>query len=331
MSDTEKKVTGGLPEDLLTDEFKNPLVFFERKGKVRNIYEPGLIFKTSDRLSVFDRVVCDKIPYKGIALNCISQENKKRLKKLGYETDYIETFDELFNVFGFYDTGRMAYCKPLTMIPLEIIVRGVLTGSAYKAYKKGESYCGHRFPDGMKNGDKLVCPIVTPTTKEKTGHDRPVDKQQAQEVVTNWLMRWYKEGMVEQARDEAIQIVSELYKLALNIFHVISEEYEKHDIMLVDTKFEFGLDEEGYIILADEVGTPDSSRLVPKSVYEKTGKLISLDKQEIRDFFASKGFTGDEEQEVPNIPEELIAKLSEKYIDVARTLFGDMIASQYFK
>lgn len=326
MSDTEKKEA----VVQLMEKVKNPLIFCERQGKVRNIYEPGLIFETSDRLSVFDRVVCDKIPYKGMALNCISQENKKRLEKLGYETDYIEVFDDLFKVFGFYETGRMAYCKPLAMIPLEVIVRGVLTGSAYKAYKKGEAYCGYTFPDGMKNGDKLPCPIVTPTTKEESGHDRPVDQKQAQEVVESWLMQWYNYDETEQVQYEAFQIISELYDLALEIFDVLSKEYEQHDIMLVDTKFEFGMNEDGYIVLADEVGTPDSSRLVLKSVYDKTGKLISLDKQEIRDFFASKGFTGDMNQEVPNIPEELVGKLTAKYVEVARTLFGDTVASKYF-
>lgn len=325
MYDTEKKVTEN--DARLMDEPKNPLIFYEARGKVRNLYELGLIFKTSDRLSVFDRVVCENIPYKGKALNCISQENKKQLESLGYETDYIDVFDELFEVFGYQEPGRMAYSKPLAMIPLEIIVRNVLTGSAYKAYKRGESYCGYTFPTGMKNGDKLTHPIVTLTTKEMEGHDRPVNREQAEDVVTEWLMRWHEE---DEAKKGANYIVSSLYELALEIFEILSEKYGQHDIMFVDTKFEFGLDEDNKIVLAAEVGTPDSSRLVPKSVYEETGKLVSLDKQEVRDFYASKGFTGDEAQKVPELPKELVDKLSAKYVDVVRTLFGDTVASTYF-
>jgi phosphoribosylaminoimidazole-succinocarboxamide synthase len=301
-------------------------------GKVRNIYQvagfPGLLFETSNRLSVFDRVVCEDVPGKGACLNCISQENKQLLEKAGVKTDYASMpFDAKY--ISLEHKGRYAYSKTLTMIPLEIVVRAYLTGSAYKAYKRGETYCGFEFPDGMNDGDKLAYSIITPTTKEKEGHDRPVTRSEAIDVLTNWVTENCFDDENKDAKTVATDLLNQIYSETEKIFKILSDYYEKRNILIIDTKFEFGIDEYQTLMLADEVGTPDSSRLAPKDIYDKEGKIVSLDKQIVRDYCSSRGFTGDEGQVVPEIPEKILKKITQNYLNIVLDLYGAKVANHY--
>ena len=371
MKDTTPKTAGARYDHNLSVPLNKPFCKWVFSGKVREIYETDfMFFETSDRISVFDVIVSEYVPYKGNFLNCISQENKKMLEsRYNVKTDYIPAPKSLFEVLAgselcsSEDLGKMACSKKLDMIPLEIIVRGYLTGSAYKAYKNGQTYCGYTFPKGMKDGDKLERPIVTPTTKAKDGHEKPVTHDEAVEEVALYLVDYFCDWNVIEALEEdddenmfdekafdfadnnfddelqntagiyaydlAQRLVTEIYENALFVFEKLTEEYEKHDILLVDSKFEYGLDEEFGIYLADEVGTPDSSRFTRKSDYEKTGKLISMDKQKVRDYCKSQGFSGDEGQPIPELPVSLLNEVSETYLEVARSLYGDSVVLEY--
>lgn len=326
-------------------------------GKVRNIHAfTGLIFQTSNRLSVYDRVIKENVPLKGAMLNCISQCNKLFLIKQGVLTDYIQVPNSFFTSAGFEpeDIGSLSYAEILDMLPFEFIVRGYLVGSAYEAYKKGESYCGFTFPEGLKKGDKLPEPIVTPTTKEESGHDRPVTKKECIEMLADWLLDEEIYLYTEQPLDEedfyfgknasedgeeqyeyalayhcAKEYIDIAYQVSLDAFNLLSEKCANAGILFIDTKFEFGLNVEGNITLADEVGTPDSSRFAPAEEYNSTGKIVSLDKQIVRDYCSSIGFTGEPDQTIPEIPEEIWEKVTNTYVFIAEQLCGKEIVAKY--
>ncbi len=326
-------------------------------GKVRNIHAfTGQIFQTSNRLSVFDRVIKDDVPLKGAMLNCISQCNKLFLIKKGVLTDYIPVPDTFYTSAGFEpkDVGTLSYAEILDMLPFEFIVRGYLVGSAYKAYKKGEPYCGFTFPEGLKEGDKLPKPIVTPTTKEENGHDKPVTKQECVEMLADWLLdndiylettfpfdeeeilfgqeaseddeEQYEYSLAYHCAKEYIDIA---YEVSLTVFNLLLAKCAEVGILFIDTKFEFGINVEGDLVLADEVGTPDSSRFASAEEYDFTGKIVSLDKQIVRDYSSSIGFTGDEDQPIPEIPEEIWEKVTNTYVFIAEQLCGEEVVAKY--
>lgn len=326
-------------------------------GKVRNVHAfTGQIFQTSNRLSVFDRVIKEDVPLKGAMLNCISQCNKLFLIKLGFLTDYIPVPDTFYTSAGFApkEVSTLSYAEILDMLPFEFIVRGYLVGSAYEAYKKGEPYCGFTFQEGLKKGDKLPEPIVTPTTKEEDGHDKPVTKQECIELLADWLLDEEIYIFTENPLDEedlsfgknasedeeeqyeyalayhcAKEYIDIAYEVSLDAFDLLSEKCAKAGILFIDTKFEFGLNVDGNLTLADEVGTPDSSRFVSAEEYNTSGKLISLDKQIVRDYCSSIGFSGDKDQPIPEIPEEIWEKVTNTYVFIAEQLCGKEVVAKY--
>lgn len=299
------------------------------EGKVRKSYELfSRVVETTDRLSVFDRVVIPEVTSKGAVLNYISN-NFKHLTADIVPNDLIDVKDSFFEDLGFGEeyTGRMNLVRNLTMIPIEFIVRGYLTGSGWTSYKQSGKICGIYLPGGMKESEQLAMPIVTPTTKESTGHDKPVTRSETVDVVTFWLLETFdyrdSSDPDEAARHEAESIVSKCYEYALSLYDFISKYAEERGIIFVDTKFEFGLDDEGKIRVGDEVGTPDSSRFSPVNKYQLGKKFISMDKQRIRDFCAEAGFHGDEDEEIPDIPESIIKDIEDTYISIADKLFGE--------
>lgn len=345
-----------------------------KSGKVRNIYASNfMIFETSNRLSVFDRVVKENVARKGEMLNLISQSNKAFLEEKGIMTDLIDLpipEDQVYTLAGFdeKDFERLAVSKKLQMFPLEFIVRGYITGSAWKAYSKGESYCGITFPKNLKKDDKLETPVLTPTTKAEEGHDEPVKFSEAIKIVADWLYdsgmnifadvdineiccsdRYFAEEVFDITRSaehyavksmdfdtdgwwkyfefaltymEAEFYVKAIYKLSKTAFEELSKKCDEKGILFIDTKFEFGLDRDGNICLGDEVGTPDSSRFASKEIYNETGKIVSMDKQIVRDAFSEVGFTGDEEQDIPVLSDELWEKVTNTYVHIAELLCG---------
>lgn len=370
---------------------KGNIVNLVKRGKVSNIYDfNGLVFETSNRLSVFDRVILDDVPLKGQMLNCISQNNKILLEKEGIKTDYIKVPNYFYRGIGFGNSYKsLRFSKRLIMLPFEFIVRNYITGSAWKAYSKGEPYCGITFPAGLHNGDKLSEPVVTVTTKEETGHDRPITKEEVIETLAIWLVDeevfdgtsydylvnntntekvYFTENHMEEELDDdnlihlvripdvcwnfanrytaetdddctkfsymyayclAYLYVNEVFELSLKAFSILSARCKKQGILFIDSKFEFGIDELGNLILADEVGTPDSSRFSSEKNYEETGSIHSMDKQIVRDYCKSIGFTGDSSQEIPKISEEIVKQLTDTYVEIATILFGEKEVRKY--
>jgi phosphoribosylaminoimidazole-succinocarboxamide synthase len=335
MEKTNETVTQSQSQTSAETESRTSILEVIKSGKVRNIYGfNGLVFETSNRLSVFDRVIKEDVPLKGAMLNCISQCNKQLLNSYGLKTDYIPVSNAFYAGLGFNanDVGRLSYGKELTMLPFEFIVRGYLVGSAWKAYKKGEAYCGFTFPDGLAEGSKLPKPIVTPTTKEENGHDRPVTRDECIDLLISWLCEndTVSSGALKNlsARELATEYVDEAYANSLDAFTILSEKCEKSGILFIDTKFEFGLDENNAVVMGDEVGTPDSSRFASAEEYNKSGKIISYDKQIVRDYCSSIGFNGDEDQAIPEVPDEIWEKVTNTYVFIAEELCGkDMVAS----
>ena len=188
--------------------------------------------------------------------------------------------------------GRTILVKKLKMIPYEVIVRGYMFGSMYEAYKKGESFLGHKFDKEYKQAEKLDEPIVTPSTKAAEGHD------------INVTLQYMKDDLGEE-------LGTKIEKAALAIYKKCYEHAKANGIIIADTKFEFGLDENGELVLGDEVLTPDSSRFWDASKYEVGGSPASYDKQFVRDWLKDNGLAGD--SSIKEIPAEVVEKTAAIY------------------
>jgi len=250
----------------------------------------------SDRLSAFDRHVA-LVPYKGVFLASI---NNYWLNKISSD----------FPVAKFsYQEPRVINMEKLKVFPVEMIVRGYLAGSMLRSYEKGQrDFCHHKLPEGLKAWGALDQPIITPTSKAEVGaHDENMTPQEILDAGFCTKAQWDK-----------------ISKIAMDLFGFGRAVYEKHGWILVDTKYEFGFDENGEPHLIDEVHTPDSSRLWEQDSYaERVGKgqsPVMLDKEIIRDYLKDQGFTGD--GKVPPVPREKILELAKVYLSVADKLYG---------
>lgn len=277
------------------------------KGKVRNMYQPEnqqeLVIVTSDRISAFDVVLPSVIPNKGIILNEISEFWFEYLKDV-IPNHLISTnvydMDEEFQNTKFL--GRTMLVKKLEMLPIECIVRGYITGSGLESYKKTGMVCGISLPEGLIESEKLETPIYTPTTKVAEGHDEHISFDETVELIG--------EELATKLREKSIEIYSKCADYALT-----------KGIIIADTKFEFGVDENGELVLADEVLTPDSSRFWDASLYEVGKSQKSFDKQYIRDWL-SKEYKWDKKFPAPELPEEVIKVTVEKYCAVVKMITG---------
>ncbi len=278
-----------------------------RRGKVRDVYECGenILFVATDRISCFDVVLSDPIPYKGIVLNMLSlfwfEITKDVIKNHFLKTDFKE-FKELLPYEDILK-NRSMLVKKITPFAFECVVRGYLAGSGWRDYKKNSEISGLRLPSGLKEAQKLAEPIFTPSTKEDKGHDIAVSF----ECMSNKL----GSDLACRIRDKSI----ELYQFA----HDIALE---KGIIIADTKFEFGLDE-GELILIDEVLTPDSSRFWPQDEYRIGKSQPSFDKQYVRDWLEAT--TWDKNPPAPRLPNDIINKTSQKYIQAYKMLANKSI------
>lgn len=279
-------------------QFNGQTAFY--KGKVRDVYTINndiLVMIVSDRISAFDVVLPKGIPFKGQVLNQIASMFLDETKDI-VPNWKIDTPDPNVTV-GYY-------CEPF---PIEMIVRGYLTGSSWREYKNGaRSICGVAIPDGMKEHQKFEQPILTPTTKANIGHDENISRD---EII--------KHGIVSEK--DYVQ----LEEISLELFKRGTEIAKKQGLILVDTKYEFGK-RDGKIYLIDEIHTPDSSRYFYAEGYEERFKQNlpqrQLSKEFVREWLMENGFKGEQGQKVPEMTEELVTQISERYIELYENITG---------
>ena len=263
-----------------------------RSGKVRDLYtnDSGhLLIVASDRISAFDFILPTQIPNKGVLLTQLSLFWFDFLKDIVPNHIISAEVPEVFQ-------DRAVVVKPLKMFAIECVARGYITGSGWVEYQKSQSICGILLPEGLKDGDKLPEPIFTPATKAEMGdHDENIDFIQAAEIV----------GYAAAER---------LRELTLALYTRAHDYAATRGIILADTKFEFGIDEEGNICLGDEALTPDSSR------FWSTESRSSFDKQYVRDWLLNSGW--DRESTPPALPDDVVAKTQERYNSAFTLLTG---------
>ncbi len=288
-------------------ETKLPLKVFA-KGKVRDIYDLGdkLLMIATDRISAFDCVIPNGIPLKGMVLTAISIywfNYTKNIIRNHLITGDVKKFPEELKDYSGILRGRSMLVWKAKRIDIECVVRGYLSGSAWKEYKEIGEVCGIELPSGLVESEKLPEPIFTPAIKASSGHDENISEERAAELVGN-------------------EIKEELKKKSIEIYRKASKRAESNGIIIADTKFEFGL-KEGKVILIDELLTPDSSRFWPRDEYEPGRPQKSFDKQFVRDYLESIGWG--KEPPAPELPKEIVEKTSEKYLTAYRLITGKEI------
>ena len=279
-----------------------------KSGKVREIYDIGenLIMVATDRISAFDVILKNKVTKKGAVLTQMSKFWFDLTKDIvDNHMVSVDTADmpEFFRTPEF--TGNSMLCKKLTMIPVECIVRGYITGSGWASYKENGTVCGIKLPEGLKECDKLPEPIYTPSTKAEIGdHDENIDFDRSVEVLEKEFPGHGRE-YAEKIRDYTIALYKKCADYALT-----------KGIIIADTKFEFGINEKGEVVIGDEMLTPDSSRFWPVEGYEPGHGQPSFDKQFVRDYLKANPECD------YNLPQDVIDKTIEKYLECYRLLTG---------
>jgi phosphoribosylaminoimidazole-succinocarboxamide synthase len=262
-------------------------------GKVRELFaldEDRLLLVASDRISTFDVVLPTEIPDKGRVLTGLSAFWFVRTRHIVRN-----------HLLALGPDGRSTECRRLEMLPIECVVRGYLAGSGWKDYVGTRTVCGHRLPEGLRESERLAEPIFTPATKALEGHDENIDRTHAAELV-------------------GPDRLDEVEWTALALYSFAADHALKRGIIIADTKFEFGVDGTGRLVLADEVFTPDSSRFWPAHQYEPGGSPPSFDKQFVRDFCESLGW--DKAYPGPELPDDVVAGTRAKYIEAFERLTG---------
>lgn len=277
------------------------------RGKVRDIYEidpQTLLIVTTDRMSAFDVIMNEPIPYKGVVLNQITLYWMDAFKDLAANhllaTD-VRDFPAALAPHADELEGRAVVVRKAKPLPIECIVRGYLTGSGFKDYKATGSVCGYKLPAGLVDSDKLETPLFTPSTKADLGaHDENITLADAKSRIGDGLLK-------------------KIQELSLAIYSRGRDLAAQRGIIIADTKFEFGLNEKD-ILLIDEVLTPDSSRFWPADKYVPGQAQPSFDKQFLRDWLSGTGW--DKTPPPPALPAEVIAETQKKYLEAYELLTG---------
>lgn len=276
-------------------------------GKVRDTYDAGdgrhLVMVASDRISAFDVIMNQPVPGKGVVLTHMTDHWLRHTRVGPIMLHHLVTTDVAkMPDWAAQFKGRAMLVRRLRMLPVEAVVRGYLTGSAWKDYQNTRQVSGISLSPGLVQMERFPKPIFTPSTKATTGHDEAIDLEQMALTLGSW-------DIARQVRDRSLW----LYNAA--------EEYAReHGIILVDTKFEFGLNEHGELVLADEVLTPDSSRYVRMADYEVGKPPKSMDKQYLRDWLEEKGWN--KQPPPPRLPARVIDNTLARYVDAAVQLTG---------
>jgi phosphoribosylaminoimidazole-succinocarboxamide synthase len=280
------------------------------RGKVRDIYEidpQTLLIVTTDRMSAFDVIMNEPIPYKGVVLNQITLYWMDLFKDLTANhllaTD-VRDFPAALAPYAADLEGRSVVVRKAKPLPIECIVRGYLTGSGFKDYKASGSVCGYKLPGGLVDSDKLATPLFTPSTKADLGaHDENITLADAKSRIGDGLLK-------------------KIQELSLAIYSRGRDLAAERGIIIADTKFEFGLDGKD-ILLIDEVMTPDSSRFWPAALYAPGKSQPSFDKQYLRDWLTGTGW--DKTPPPPTLPAEVIAETQKKYLEAYQLLTGSAL------
>ncbi|HID94369.1 MAG TPA: phosphoribosylaminoimidazolesuccinocarboxamide synthase [bacterium (Candidatus Stahlbacteria)] len=276
-----------------------------KRGKVRDLYEidDKLLIVATDRISAFDVVLPNGIPYKGKVLTGLSKfwfDFTRNIIDNHLITCDVDSFPDELKQYRDVIRGRSMLVKQTKPIPVECVVRGYISGSAWKEYKKSCSICGINLPANLMESQKLDEPIFTPSTKATTGHDVNITYDELENKVGTELAKLLKEKSIE------------LYLKA-------SDYALKSGIIIADTKFEFGFHEDKVIVI-DELLTPDSSRFWPLSEYRPGGPQPSFDKQFVRDYLVSIDW--DKTLPAPELPKEVIEKTTDKYLEAYKRIVG---------
>jgi phosphoribosylaminoimidazole-succinocarboxamide synthase len=283
-----------------------------RRGKVREVYDAGherLLLIATDRVSAFDVVMKESIPYKGAVL---TQMTAWWLKQLPVDHHMIsanadEIIDMVPELRGRRDSivGRAMLCRRTEVFPVECVVRGYLSGSAWNEYKANGTLAGEKLPAGLRESDRFDPPIFSPATKAETGHDQNITRMQMADIVTP-------------------PAAARLESLSRTVYETGRAIAEKRGIIIADTKFEFGRDASGRILLIDEVLTPDSSRFWPADSYAPGRGQPSFDKQPLRDYLDGERKAGkwNGEAPPPPLPQAVIHATSTRYLDAFRRITG---------
>ena len=279
------------------------------KGKVRDIYEiddKHLLIVTTDRLSAFDVVMSEPIPFKGFVLTQMADFWFNKLSFVvanhlsGIAPESVVAENEVIQV-----KNRAIVARKLKALPIEAIVRGYLSGSGWKDYQKTQSVCGLKLPQGLRESSKLSRPLFTPSSKEAVGrHDENIS---------------YEECEARVGKEVAFRI----QEISIKLYQEASTFALTKGIIIADTKFEFGLDDENHVVLIDEILTPDSSRFWPLDQYREGASQPSFDKQFIRDWLENSGWN--KTPPPPSLPEDVIGKTSQKYLEAFKKLTGQDI------
>ena len=262
-------------------------------GKVREIYELGddrLVLVASDRISTFDVVLPTEIPDKGRVLTGLSGFWFARTREIVPN-----------HLVALRPDGRSTEARRLAMLPIECVVRGYLAGSGWKDYLNSGEVCGHRLPPGLRESERLPAPIFTPATKAKEGHDENIDRDQAAELV-------------------GYELLVEAERVSIALYEHAAAHAAERGILIADTKFELGLDQDGVLTLGDEALTPDSSRFWPMDEYQSGRGQPSFDKQFVRDYCESLGW--DKTPPGPELPQTVVDGTRARYVEAFERLTG---------
>jgi phosphoribosylaminoimidazole-succinocarboxamide synthase len=270
-----------------------------QSGKVRDLYRDAngeILLVASDRISAYDWIMPTAIPDKGSILTKLSLFWFEKLS--GITPHHVISSEVPAAV-----KGRAIICKPLTIFPVECVVRGYLAGSGWTEYQTNSQVCGVPLPGGLLDGSKLAEPIFTPATKAAMGdHDENISLDRAKEIVGK-------------------DIGEELAARSIKIYNFANEFARERGIIIADTKFEFGSDGQGVIYLADEVLTPDSSRFWPANSWKPGTTQLSYDKQFLRDWLTASGW--DRSSPPPELPDKIVEKTRERYLEAYLTITGE--------
>jgi phosphoribosylaminoimidazole-succinocarboxamide synthase len=293
---------------MLVSETNFPDLKLAARGKVRDVYEIDdrhLLIVATDRISAFDCILPTPIERKGEVLTAISRFWFGKLEQIGVShhlvTTEIEEMPQTLKKYAETLRGRSMLVKRTEVFPVECVARGYLSGSGWKDYQATGEICGHNLPQNLKESEKLPAPIFTPATKAASGHDENISEAKMAEII-------------------GLENTKRLKNLTLKIYNFTADFARTRGIIVADTKFEFGLDENGEIILIDEVLTPDSSRFWAAETYEPGKSQPSFDKQFVRDYLETLSWN--KQPPAPALPESIAAATTARYLQAYEILTG---------